>query len=126
MAHPTHSDLFLTVLATLAITGTASAQTKPLPPPSSAEATIYRDADYSGPAVAIQSEESDLRLPWRIKSIRVPQGEWQLCSMTNYRGTCVTVDRDRARLRILGSGMVVQSARCTGGNWGGGPIGDGG
>ncbi len=43
-----------------------------------------------------------------------------------FRGTCVTVDRDRSRLGILGSGMVVQSARYTGGNWGGGPVGDGG
>lgn len=116
------------VLATSAAPGPVVAQTRPmpLPVPGNAEAIIYRDINYTGPAVAIQSEEPDLGLAWRVKSIRVPQGEWQLCSQPNYRGTCVTVNQDRTRLGVFGAGLVVQSARYTGGNWGGGNVGNGG
>jgi hypothetical protein len=119
-------------IAGLALAGTgafvaAQPQTKPLP--ANPEATIYRDTNFSGPAVAIQAQEPDLGLAWRVRSIRVPSGSWQLCSERNYRGTCVTVDRDRDRLGLFGAGLTVQSARYTGGGWGGGPgpgMGDGG
>lgn len=118
------------LIPVLALAGTAAvlaAQQQTRPSPGQAEATIFRDADYSGPAVAIQAEEPDLGLAWRVRSIRVPSGEWQLCSERNYRGTCVTVDRDRNRLGPFGVGLPVQSARFTGGGWGGGGnVGDGG
>lgn len=118
------------MLACLVLAGTTavgSAQPMTKPAPGQAEATIYRDANFSGPAVAIQAEEPDLGLAWRVRSIRVPSGSWQLCTERNYRGTCVTVDRDRNRLGPFGAGLIVQSARYTGGGWnGGGSPGNGG
>jgi len=103
----------------------SSAQPQTRPSPVEAEATIYRDANYSGPAVAIQAEERNLGLAWRVKSIRVPSGEWQLCSQPDYRGTCITVNRDRSSLGIFGIGLDVQSARYVGTVQGAAP-GDGG
>lgn len=47
-------------------------RTKPVP--INPEATIYRDANSSGLAVAIQAEEPNLGLNWRVSSIRVPSG----------------------------------------------------
>lgn len=99
--------------ATFATVASAQPQTKPWP--GNAEATIYRDTNFSGPAVAIQTEERNLRLNWRVASIRVPSGEWQLCSRPDFRGDCVTIDRDRPRLGVFGQGIAVQSARYLGG-----------
>ncbi len=108
----------------LSITALAQPMTKPAP--VDVEATIYRDADYSGPAVAIQAEEPNLGLAWRVTSIRVNGGEWQLCSAPNYRGNCTLIDRDRSRLGFLGRGMMVQSARYMGGGMQRPQPGDGG
>ena len=62
------------------------------------EATIYRDAGYRGPAVFIGEAKPNLGLAWPVNSIRVPNGRWELCERTRYRGTCRTVDRDTPML----------------------------
>lgn len=116
--------LISAMISAISITALAQPMTKPSP--VEVEATIYRDQNYSGPAVAIQAEEPNLGLAWRVSSIRVKSGEWQLCSAPNYRGDCTTVDRDRPRLGLFGRGMVVQSARYVGGGGPGMQPGDGG
>lgn len=86
-----------------------------------AEATIYRDSNYRGPAVAVERDQPDLRLAWGVRSIRVRSGTWQLCPEANYRGNCITVDRDTPDLGLrLGLMRRLQSMRPFGGNGGGG------
>ncbi|WP_235303143.1 beta/gamma crystallin-related protein [Sphingopyxis sp. MWB1] len=84
------------------------------------EATIYRDASYRGPAMAVSEEKSDLGLSWPVNSIRVGSGSWQLCERAYFRGQCRTVNRDTARLNNSQRGMTVQSIRPLGGGGGGG------
>jgi len=86
-----------------------------------AEATIYRDIGYSGPAVAISQTNGDLGLAWPVNSIRVGSGRWQLCERPNFRGDCRTVDSDTPRLGSLLRGIRIQSIRPLGGG-GGGPV----
>jgi len=82
-------------IALIAVAGGASAQdedARSRPPGGQAPyATIYRDANYSGPAVAVERANPDLRLGFSVRSIRVRSGAWQLCPLRNYGGTCITV-----------------------------------
>lgn len=82
-------------ITAIVMTGGASAQTDDAryrPPPGQAPyATIYRDTNYSGPAVAMERANPDLRLGFAVRSIRIRSGAWQLCSQRNYGGTCITV-----------------------------------
>lgn len=82
-------------IALIAATGGASAQDEDArfrPPGGQAPyATIYRDTNYSGPAVAVERANPDLRLGFSVRSIRIRSGAWQLCSLRNYGGTCITV-----------------------------------
>lgn len=63
------------------------------------EAIIYRDVGYSGPAVNVSRANPNLGLAWPVRSIRVRYGRWELCSLSNYRGQCTTIDRDTPDLR---------------------------
>ena len=86
-------------------------------PPARPEATFYRDANYSGPAVYVNEAKSNLRLTWPVNSIRIASGRWELCERPNFRGTCRTYDRDKPLLNRLLRGHEVQSIRPLG--WGG-------
>ena len=91
-------------------------------PPRGAEATIYRDVGYNGPAVAVSQANNNLGLAWPVNSIRVRNGRWELCERTNFRGDCRTVDRDTLMLGNVLRGITVQSMRPLGGGGGGGPV----
>jgi len=98
---------------------TSSAQTpeeRAYRPP---EATIYRDAGYRGPAVFIGEAKPNLGLAWPVNSVRVPNGRWELCEKTRYRGNCRTVDRDTPMLNNVVRGLTIQSIRPVGagGGW---------
>ncbi|TPE60164.1 beta/gamma crystallin family protein [Sandaracinobacter neustonicus] len=89
-------------------------------------ATIYRDTNFSGPAVAVDRANADMRLNFQVNSIRIASGEWELCPEPNFRGRCLTVTRSNADLRrAFGWPGRLQSMRPTG-SWGGGPGGPGG
>lgn len=88
-----------------------------------AEATIYRDANFRGPAVFIGQANANLGLAWPVNSIRVAGGSWELCERINWGGTCRVVDRDQKLLGSLQRGMTVQSVRLVSGSSGGGFIG---
>src|SRR3546814_17234515 len=60
-----------------------------------AEATIYRDAAYRGPAVFIGEEKPNLGLAWPVNSVRVARGAWELCEKTRFRGPCRSVASDK-------------------------------
>ena len=79
-----------------------------------AEATIYRDAGYSGPAVFVGEANPDLGLAWPVNSIRVTNGTWELCERTNYRGPCRTVQADQSVLGSRSRGITIQSMRPVG------------
>jgi hypothetical protein len=83
-------------IALIAAAGGASAQNddaryRPPPPGQEPYATLYRDTNYAGPAVAVERAQPDPRLGFAVRSIRVRSGAWQLCSVRNYAGTCITV-----------------------------------
>ncbi len=82
---------------------------------ASAEATIYRDGGYRGPAVYVNEAKSDLGLAWPVNSIRVTSGRWILCERTQYRGNCRTVDSSTPLLGTLLRGVTIQSMRPEGG-----------
>lgn len=108
------------LLAALVFAGSAGLATSSAQTPDDrmyrpAEATIYRDAAYRGPAVFIGEAKPNLGLAWPVNSIRVTQGRWELCEKTRYRGTCRTVDRDTPMLGNILRGITVQSMRPTGG-----------
>lgn len=84
-----------------------------------AEATIYRDAAYRGPAVFVGEEKSNLGLAWPVNSIRVASGRWELCERTRFRGQCRTVDRDTPMLNNVVRGLTIQSIRPLGAGGGG-------
>lgn len=84
-----------------------------------AEATIYRDAAYKGPAAFISEAKPNLGLAWPVNSIRVTGGRWELCEKTRYRGNCRTVDRDTPMLNNILRGITIQSIRPVGSGGGG-------
>lgn len=59
-------------------------------------ATLYRDRAFTGPAVSVQREESNLKLDWSVHSIRVQSGNWQICTGISFTGRCDIVSRDVA------------------------------
>jgi hypothetical protein len=85
-----------------------------------AEATVYRDAGYNGPAVTATRAQPNMGLAWRVKAVRVRSGQWELCSEANYRGECWTIDRDNPMFGPAFRGHIVQSMRPIGGSGGSG------
>jgi hypothetical protein len=86
-------------------------------------ATIYRDPNFSGPAVAVAGAEPNLALRFPVYSIRVQRGSWELCPERNFRGRCLVVDRTTPDLRrAYGWGGALQSMRPAD-SWGGGGSG---
>src|SRR3546814_12498847 len=83
-----------------------------------AEATIYRDAAYRGPAVFIGEEKPNLGLAWPVNSVRVASGAWELCETTRFRGTCLPVDRHTPLLGNILRGITVRPPRPVGGSAG--------
>lgn len=90
---------------------------------NSAEATVYRDAAFNGPAVTVTRSQSNMGLSWRVQSVRVRSGRWELCEQPNYRGECWTLDRDTSMFGAAFKGRRVQSMRPIGGSGGGGGSG---
>lgn len=102
----------LFAVAGLAVADVSSAQTDKMARPP--EATIYRDARFSGPAVFVGEAKPDLGLAWPVNSIRVASGTWELCERTYYRGNCKTYSSDQSVLGSSSRGMTVQSMRPIG------------
>jgi hypothetical protein len=97
--------------ATVAATGFA--QERRPSPDFGGEAIIYRDRNYSGPAVNVSRPQPNLGLAWTVGSIRVRSGRWELCSGVNFGGRCATVDRDTPDLyRQIGALNRVASMRA--------------
>jgi hypothetical protein len=92
-----------------------------------AEATIYRDVNFRGPAVAVSGATPDLALAWPVTSVRVASGRWQLCSAANYRGNCIVLTANTPNITgRLGPQSRLGSIRPLSGGGGGGDGGGGG
>lgn len=110
------STFSLLIAAGVAAAATASiAQTDKMAPMGRGEATIYRDANFSGPAVFVGEAKTNLALRWSVNSIRVRSGTWELCARTRYRSPCITVSADEPNIgRFAPQMMMVQSMRPLG------------
>lgn len=85
------------------------------------EATIYRDRNFSGPAVAVAQPQPDLGLRFQVQSIRVASGAWELCPQPNFGGRCLTVTQTSNNLqRDFGWPGTLQSMRPVRGSGPGG------
>jgi hypothetical protein len=72
----------------LAVTAAGTATTASA---QSGSATVYRDRNFSGPAVAASQANSNMRLNFRISSVRISGAPWELCPEPNFRGKCLIV-----------------------------------
>jgi Beta/Gamma crystallin len=107
--------LAIFALAAASMAAVAIAQTDKMAPNGQGEATIYRDVGFQGPAVFVGQAESDLKLSWSVKSIRVRSGTWELCARTRFRSPCVKVSADESDLRRVSALLYrVQSMRPVG------------
>lgn len=105
----------LVMTAALGIAAAAWSQTDKMLPVGQAEATIYRDAGFQGPAVFAGEAQSDLKLAWPVRSIRVRYGTWELCARSRYRSPCFRVSADEDDLRrVYPLLYAVQSMRPVG------------
>ncbi len=58
------------------------------------QATLYRERNFAGPAVSVQRAEANLGVTWPVQSIRVQNGQWQICTGPSFTGRCDILTRD--------------------------------
>lgn len=104
----------------LAISGTAATA-------QNGTATIYRDRNFSGPAVAVSQTSPNMRLNFQVQSVRITGGPWELCSQPNFRGNCLIVGQSTQDLRrsYNWQGPLQSMRRSNDGGWGSGGGGGG-
>lgn len=71
---------------------------RPLQTGGVGEATLYHDPEFSGSAVGVTGARADLGLRWKVRSIRVERGTWQLCERKNFEGKCFHIDSSQRQL----------------------------
>jgi len=74
--------------------------------------TLFDGPNFTGRSIRIDQDYSNLPREFadRAISIRV-EGRWQICADSDYRGRCVTVDRDVRDLRVFGLDRSISSLR---------------
>lgn len=77
--------------------------------------TVYRESDYRGDQRRLDREVRDFRdlggLNDKVSSLRVDSGTWELCEDADFRGRCMTVNRDVQDLAGSGFDDRLSSAR---------------
>jgi hypothetical protein len=66
---------------------------------------LYQEDNYGGDSRALTDDQPNLgwiHFDDRISSLEVRHGVWELCTDSQYRGRCITVDHDVAKLSRLG------------------------
>jgi hypothetical protein len=110
MRHAWSRSVSLAAVLAFGLVGPVCAQTtRPSPEGGGAEAIIYRDRDYSGPAVSSSGARADLGLAWNVRSIRIQRGTWELCSRPNFEGRCTR--HSSSRNDLPSAQRAVQSMR---------------
>ncbi len=75
--------------------------------------TVWRDADYAGPARELRGEQPNLAavgLNDQISSMRL-QGSWEACTDANFRGRCETFEGAVSNLSHRGMNDQISSLR---------------
>lgn len=67
-----------------------ASETRPVFEPR-ASAVLYRDRNFTGPAVAVEGARSDLGLSWPVRSIKIKSGLFEACSDSDFRGRCFRI-----------------------------------
>jgi hypothetical protein len=75
---------------------------------------VYQEDNYGGDSRMLNDDQPNLS--WihfddRISSVEVRHGVWELCSDSEYRGRCITVDTDIPKLSRLGMDDKISSIR---------------
>jgi hypothetical protein len=74
--------------------------------------TLYQDNRFGGQRRTYNDDQPSLRGFANIaSSANVQGGRWQLCTRTNYRGRCVTIDTTVRNFNALGINDRIQSLR---------------
>jgi hypothetical protein len=74
--------------------------------------TLYQHSRFGGQRRSYNDNQPSLGGFANIaSSANVQGGRWQLCTRTNYRGRCVTIDRAISNFNVLGINDRVQSLR---------------
>lgn len=61
-----------------------------------AEMTIYKQPNFSGDALTIRGDATDLsgrNFQDQVSSIAIHSGRWQVCTQPNFQGDCTTLER---------------------------------
>lgn len=96
---------------------------RPPYPPAYGQATLYSGLNFTGQTFQTDREYSNLPGYFndRALSLRLTgRTPWELCSDSNFRGTCQILERDVPDLRRYGLGFAVSSMRPVDGYGGGG------
>jgi hypothetical protein len=75
---------------------------------------LYQEDNYGGDSRALTDDQPDLgwiHFDDRVSSIEVRHGLWELCTNDHYRGRCITVDHDIAKLSHVGMDDKISSVR---------------
>jgi hypothetical protein len=85
---------------------------------SSARITLYENDDFNGRSVPASGNLADLAnfgFNDRASSVRIRDGQWQLCVDANYRGSCITLGPGEYRsLRAMNMNDRISSVRDLG------------
>jgi hypothetical protein len=85
---------------------------------SSARITLYENDDFNGRSVPASGNLADLAnfgFNDRASSVRIRDGQWQLCVDSNYRGSCITLGPGEYRsLRAMSMNDRISSVRDLG------------
>lgn len=76
--------------------------------------TLYTQRDFNGRSASINGAASGLgqwSMADKALSARVGSGRWELCTEPNFRGRCITIDRNERDLGRLGMGNNISSVR---------------
>lgn len=107
--------MFAAATLAFALTSASAQEERIWRPPGGGQAqadiSLYRAPNYQGPHIRAQTAVSDLGVNWRVRSVRVTRGEWQICSGVNYTGFCRTIDEDIPVIAALSDNSRIRSLR---------------
>ena len=75
---------------------------------------LYQEDNFGGDSRPLTGDQPDLgwiHFDDRVSSVEVRHGVWELCTNDHYRGRCITVDSDIAKLSRLGMDDKISSVR---------------
>lgn len=59
---------------------------------------LFRERNFRGVTMTVPEADSNMR--FSARSLKTGGGEWMLCPRPFYGGTCITVNKDTADLRL--------------------------